>query len=139
MNLLRSLGTVAALLISAEPALGQSSCRPADNQSARLIGIVRQMMKSNDARWVNTRQAYQLPQVADSAVVRVADETICARADSVLNSILPADVKRVPSVYVIRVGDHYVVEEPSDDTKVGLLRLVLTLDSTFAVLARIAN
>ena len=51
----------------------------------------------------------------------------------------PTDVQRSRSVYVIRVGDHYLVEDPSDDTKGGEFQLAITLDSSFAVLARIAT
>jgi hypothetical protein len=101
--------------------------------------MVHQMMRSTDARWVNTRNAYQLPQVPDSAVVLVTNDSVCARADSVLNTILPNDAKPATSAYVIRVGDRYLVEEPSDATKTAQLRLILTLDSKFAVLARIAS
>lgn len=138
-NHLRFLVAIAVLLIGVQPAIAQSACRPSDKESVRLIGVVHQMMNSSDIRWINTRSAYQLPLVDDSAVVRVADDSVCARADSVLNSILPTDVHRPRSAYVIRVGDRYLVEEPSDDTKLGTLRLLLTLDSKFAVLARIAS
>jgi hypothetical protein len=130
---------VAALLLGVRTARAQSPCRPSDYESGRLIGVVHQMMRSTDARWTNTREAYQLPHVADSAVVLVTDDSVCAKADSVLNSILPSDVKPTTSVYVIRVGDRYLVEEPSDNTQLVPLRLILTLDTKFAVLARIAS
>ena len=97
-------------------------------------------VSSTDARWTAARQAYQLPVVSDtSTIALITADSVCSLAASALNSILSQDLRRTRSVYVIQAGDHYVVEDDSDDTKGGEFELVITLSSSFAVLAQIAS
>lgn len=128
-------------LAAGSAALAQGgTCRSADDESARIVAAVKLMMTSADPRWIAARQAYQLPVVSDtSAITLVTADSVCSLAASALNSVLPADIQRTRSVYVIQAGDHYVVEDDSNDTKGGEFQLVITLSSSFAVLARIAS
>jgi hypothetical protein len=75
------------------------------------------------------------PAVADTAIVPITEEAICAAARDAYNAALPA-VKRSPgrSVYVIRVGNVYSVDDPS--VRFGEYGFAMTLDASFAVLAK---
>jgi hypothetical protein len=81
------------------------------------------------------RAVMSLPITADSAVVPVTDQALCAKAREAYVAGLPPELRATTkSVFVIRVGDVYTVDDPS--VKVGKSSVVMTLSSDFAVLSQ---
>lgn len=113
-----------------------STCRAADDESARLISAAKLMVTSTDSRWIQARNAYQLSVVPDTAIALVTDDSVCAQAGSAYNSALADGLRHERSLYVVRVGDRYVVEDPSTDASGAEYRLIVTLSSAFVVLAK---
>jgi hypothetical protein len=76
-----------------------------------------------------------LPTVPASEIVAVTDPKICAAAREAYNSALPP-AQRDPnrSLYVIRVGRVYSVDDPA--LRIGEFGLAMTLDERFEVIAK---
>ncbi|MEP6621834.1 MAG: hypothetical protein ABJE47_21090 [bacterium] len=71
----------------------------------------------------------------DTAIVAVFDEHVCAPLRDAYNSALPsAKQASGRSVYVIRVGTVYVVDDPT--LKFGEFGLKMTIDQSHIVLTQ---
>lgn len=120
----------------------QTQCRAADEETQGRISSLTEMMTSTDSRWINTREAYQLPVVADTAIQVVTDSAVCAQAATAYNAALP-EAARINgrSVYVVRVGTtRYVVwDVASADDLEDEFEIVVVLDSSFTVLGKFAS
>lgn len=94
----------------------QASCHAADRNSAHFIQTVKAMMDSSQS---GMRAQLQLPVVAASQIVLVADTTVCARAGLAADSLVRVwnpDATFTPgpfSLYVIQVGTSYAVVDKS--------------------------
>lgn len=121
--------------------LAQSQCRAADSVTAAQISVVHDMMTRTESRWTATKAAYQLPTVSDSAIVVVADSSVCAQAAAAYNVALPSDLRVTGrSVYVVRVGaTRYLVWDPTRDSGNDEYDVVIVLDSAFSLLASFAT
>lgn len=126
---------LAIILGLAQVASAQSACRPVDAELDERVRLTRRLVTSSDADDINARQRQQLPAVADTSVQPVSVDSICAAARDVYNAELPVAVQQTGrSVYVIRVGDRYVVEDPA--VKFGEFGLMMVMDQSFAVLSK---
>jgi hypothetical protein len=122
-------------LLLAADASAQSACLPTDAELDLRVRATRRLAASGQPDDVNARQHQQLPAVADTSVQAVSVDSICVAARDSYDAALPAAAQRGGRrVYVIRVGDRYVVEDPT--LKFGEYGLMMVLDQAFAVLSK---
>mgnify|MGYP001611718321 CR=1 FL=1 len=116
-----------------------SACVPVDSVSSRVRQTFADIAGGTDAVSASLRLKYQLPAVADSAVVLVQDSHDCARALRALNRDQnTSHAEGLRDVLVIRVGTVFVVSDPG--YKVGEWTPYTVFDSRFKnVLARVAQ
>ena len=114
---------------------GQSACLPGGAELDERLHGTRRLVTSSDAGDVRARGVLRLSAVADSSVQPVSSDSICAAARDAYDAELPVTARRPGrKVYVIRVGDRYVVEDST--LRFGEFGLAMVLDERFAVLSR---
>jgi hypothetical protein len=125
--------TFAALVLGSTSATGQSACLPSDLGMSQRISATSRLLASSDSSDIRAVQHKQLSAVRDSSVQAVTTDSICAAARDSYNAALPSAVQQAGRrVYVIRVGNRYLVEDPT--VMFGEFGMVMVLDDSFAVL-----
>ncbi len=113
-------------------------CRLASDESTALVAYLSKLATATDPATVATRIAYALPVVAATSVVAVTDEIVCAAAADAFNNALdPSNQVAGRSVYVVRVGTVYYVEDPTAGA--GEFAMGMTMDANYAVIAGVAG
>ena len=116
----------------------QSACRAADAELDMRLRATKWVVTSTDAGAMKARQHQQLPAVADTSVQVVTTDSVCAAARDSYNAALPATKQQAGrQVYVIRVGDRYVVEDPT--LRFGEFGLMMVLGQSYMVLSKSAQ
>jgi hypothetical protein len=132
----KSLASMAALVfLSLTPALAhaQAACRPMGREMTMRRDYLSRIVTDSSSEFA--RAMMSLPMAADSAVVPITDPALCAKAREAYVAGLPPELRETTkSVFVIRVGDVYTVDDPA--VKVGKFSVVMTLDADFAVLSQ---
>ena len=134
---MRTLLVVLAVgVAAARSAAAQSVCLAADSLGAPLLEQVRHVASSVDAKMVSYRQYMQIPQTPAGQVQFVTDTRVCTKArDAYTSAIRRTDgVQPSGRVYVIKVGDVYVVHDPVQMT--GEFQIQMTLSRTYKILAK---
>ena len=123
---------VCAVVLLASRAAGQ--CRTTDAQSVNMIRYLKSLTTaaSIDSELVATRQRYQLPAAKASQVTLVTKRQTCSKALATYRTLLPAGTPAPTSLYVVSVGNVYVVWIPAAaNTEWGF---AVVLDSQFVKL-----
>jgi hypothetical protein len=132
------LATATLFVLGASTGRAQSACRSADAELDLRIRVTIQLVTSTDPDDVRARQHQQLPAVADSSVQAIFADSVCIAARDSYDAALPARMQQAGRrVYVIRVGDKYIVEDPT--LKFGEFGLTMVLNQLFAVLGKFAS
>jgi len=121
----------AALLARGPALLGQSgprSCATPDWQSENLITILRQVVSDTGPAADTTRSTYHLEFAAH--VVLVQDSHTCSRGAAAYSRATgdTSAGSRQRRVFVIRVGDRYVVDDPYTPAHAGEFALWCIVD-----------
>lgn len=114
-----------------------ATCRPSSLLVELSVRGYQRLVTSTDTAAVASRHRRQLPAVPASLVSYVTDDAICAKAERAYTAAV--GVRNPPvtpslQVYVIKVGDVYVVWDPVQTG--GEFTTGMTLSSSFKVLAR---
>jgi hypothetical protein len=138
MNILRfgKIGFCAVVLLTSRAA---AQCRTTDAQSVNMIGYLKSLATaaSIDSELVATRRQYHLPAVKASQVTLVTRRQTCSRALATYRTLLPAGMPAPTSLYVVAVGNVYVVWIPAAaGTEWGV---AVVLDSRFVKLESFAT
>lgn len=101
------------IVLGSSPAAAQ--CRSADAETANMIGYLQELVTApaSDRDRVATRKAYHLPAVAAYQVTLVSTSKTCKSALAAYTPLLPAGTPAPTSVYVVAVGNVYVVLTPA--------------------------
>ena len=138
-----SLLAVLTLALGCRPLVASTahragSCAAADTYAVNLVAYMTELATAtDDSEALAARRLYRLPAVDKSAVALVTDERTCRRAVTSVRSDSASATSRVARVYVVRVGDVYVVADP--EPWFGASRAHLVLDRSFATVARVAQ
>ena len=133
MAILR-LGTIGVCVVVFLTSPARAQCRTPDAPSANMIGYLRSLATaaSIDSELVATRRRYRLPAAKASQVTPVTIRKTCSRALATYRTLLPAGTPAPTSLYVVSVGNVYVVWIPAAaNTEWGL---AVVLDSRFVKL-----
>jgi hypothetical protein len=119
----------------ATPSAAQS-CRAADDNSAFMIGDLKSLVSSTNPQNGYQRRDLRIPVVDPSTIVLISQTRTWNKALTAFLTTLPAGYPTpLPtSVYVVKVGDVYVVIHPPPAGLKGDVYAVL--DSKFRVLAK---
>jgi len=133
MDILRfgKIGVCAVVLLASRAA---AQCRTTDAQSVNMIRYLKSLTTaaSIDSELVATRQHYHLPAAKASQVTLVTRKKTCSRALATYRTLLPAGTPAPTSLYVVSVGNVYVVWIPAAaNTEWGF---AVVLDSQFVKL-----
>jgi hypothetical protein len=113
------------------------TCRPSDTYAMNLVAYMTELATAtDDPEALAARRLYHLAPAKASAVSLVTDDRVCRQALAALGGV-PATAGGRARVYVVRVGDAYVVADP--DRKVGDSKGHLVLDRSFAMVARVGE
>jgi hypothetical protein len=127
------LSTLAALVLGSNSATAQSACLPSDLGMTQRINATKQLLASSDSSDIRAAEHKHLSAVKDSIVQAVTTDSVCAAARDSYNTALPSTIQQAGRrVYVIRVGNRYLVEDPT--VMFGEFGMVMVLDDSFAVL-----
>jgi len=121
---------------AARSAAAQSVCLAADSLGAPLLNQIRHVASSADAKMVTYRQCMKIPQTPAGQVQFVTDTRICSKARDAYTAAIKRTDGVQPSgrVYVIQVGDVYVVHDPVQLT--GEFQIQMTLSRNYKILAK---
>jgi hypothetical protein len=116
-----------------------AQCRPADVQTTTMIRYMRQLATATpaDSESVTVRTSYKIPAVAASQVALVTTARICRSALSAFRTAVPLLLAAPSSVYVIAVGNVYVVW--ADGSPLSEWTQHVVFDSKFQILAEFAG
>jgi hypothetical protein len=129
---------LAALLLGGASATAQSACLPQDAGMSQRISATNRLLASSDSGAIRAREHQQLSAVADSSVQAVTTDSICVAARDSYNAALPPAAQQAGRrVYVIRVGNRYLVEDPT--LKFGEFGMMMVLDDSFVVLGQFTS
>lgn len=117
--------------------LTAQSCRPADDRSEFMLNTLKNMMVTTDGHVRASRDFEGIPAVDSADVVLVTDERICDKALRAYNEGVPSGVQGSTSVYVVQVGDAYVVLDPT--RMAGEWAIEMVMDSHFNVISRFGS
>lgn len=114
---MRSLITCCALafvagLANEAPAQPATICRPTDTQAVNMIRYMRELATASlpsDSESVGIRMDYKLPAASASQVLLVQNERTCKSALQSYIGALPASTPKPTRVYVVAVGNTFVV------------------------------
>lgn len=134
----RILLTIGLAVLLASRAAAQSVCRGPDADLDLRVRVTKSFVMRTDAGAVSARQQQGLPAVSDTSVQAILTDSVCAAARDSYNAALPT-AQQQPGrlVYVIRVGNRYVVVDPT--LKFGEFELEMVLDRSYAVLSKSAQ
>lgn len=110
------------------PAAHEAGCVRAAQGARREQRTFMSLMKSHDQGDVQKLGDYRIARVRSSDVKLVTDDDVCQRAANAYSNVLrsPKPDRRVT---LLKVGDRYVVSDPS--FKPDKHRRAVTFDSTF--------
>lgn len=128
-----------ALGAGAFPVAAQSSCRPADQTSARMLQWVKNIATGTGPHAAELRTLTKIPQVTASQVTYVTSSTVCNKALNPYNTetVMQDAATGTPvspsgQIYVVKAGTIYVVWDPVKSA--GSYATYVTLDSKYKVL-----
>jgi hypothetical protein len=128
-----------AIGTGAFPVAAQSSCRPADETSARMLQWVKNIATATGPHAAERRTMTKIPQVSASQVTYVTSSTVCNKALSPYNAetVMQDATTGTPvspsgQLYVVKAGTVYVVWDPVKSA--GSYATYVTLDSKYKVL-----
>ena len=114
------------------------SCAAADTYAVNLVAYMTELATTtDDSDALAARQLYHLPKVRQSAVSLVTDDRTCRRAVRAVRGDAALATSRLARVYVVRVGDVYVVADP--EPWAGASKAQLVLDRNFTRVAAVAR
>jgi hypothetical protein len=101
--------SIVALLVLASPALSQT-CRPADDNSASMLGYLKWLTTRTDVQSGYVRRDFKIPVVDTATIVLVTTSNVCNKVLQTFLAQLPAGFPTpLPtSIYVAKVGSVYV-------------------------------
>src|SRR6185503_7039789 len=99
------------LLGAAHNARAQTSCRAANAESDRFLGVLNRMMQDDEA---DLRTSLSVPLVNSSQITLVSDSTACALAGQAIDSLAHAinPVQHTPAsipLFVFQIGTSYAI------------------------------
>jgi hypothetical protein len=112
MSRLATFFSVSLLLLgAAHDASAQSTCRAADGESARFLGVLTRMMQADEA---GLRTSMSVSLVDTSQIVLVTNSTVCVQAGQALDSLAYAinPVTHSPAsipLFVFQIGTSYAI------------------------------
>ena len=133
------IACLASLLLAAPAAAeAQAGCRPVDDHAEGLREYALQLATEQSPQMDSTRQRYGLVRVAEAEVQIVADDRqVCAAAARKFQHELGEKGKAERQVYVVRIGDRYLVTDPT--ATAGEFHLHMVFDRHFKLLASFAG
>lgn len=135
------LAIVAGLLLFAPIHLGaqqEPGCRPVDEEAEGLRDYAVQLATEQTPRMDAKRQRYGIVAVPESEVqIVVNDRQLCAAAARKFQREFGDKGKVVRQVYVVRIGDRYLVSDPT--ARVGEFTAHMVFDKHFKLLASFAG
>lgn len=121
-------------------AQGPGRCQVAGDEAAALLSYGKALATDTDSVYVATRQRYHIPATDSLNVALVTSDSICALAGDAYNSHLSTahQIANRP-VYVVRIGNVYIVSDPSF-LPPGVHGLIpnMVFDASFVLLAQFA-
>lgn len=123
------LGCLAALV--GVSGLSAQDCLPEDDHLEGLFGYAIDLATSSDELYAASRDTFNVPATTVSEVERVFDNAICKEAAKKYKQEFTVQGP-APDVYVVRVGERYLVTDPL--TFMGEFSLYLVLDLGFNVM-----
>lgn len=128
--------TATIALFGAGNLSARSACLPADEALDQRIHLTIRLVTSTEPDYVRAREYQQLPAVPASEVQAIAVDSVCATARDSYNAALPLEMQQGGRrVYLVRVGDRYVVEDPG--LRLGEFGLAMIMDRSFVVLRKL--
>jgi hypothetical protein len=109
----------------------ETPCHGSDAHSAHVIAHLRQVGAATDPKAVAWRANVHLP--ADTGIVLVTDPAVCAAARRAYERDADLGGKRSDFVYVVKMGNAYVVSNPT--FKAGEWVWQFVYDDEFRLLA----
>ncbi len=136
---LRLVAALAAamLVIGSHASAQDAGCRPTDANAEGLRQFAVRLATDPSARMEAKRQRYSLVPVAATEVQIVTDPQTCATAARKFKHGLGESGKSDRQVYVVRVGDRYIVYDPT--AKAGEFEVHMVFDKHFKLLASFAG
>ena len=114
------------------------SCAAADTYAVNLVAYMTELATAtDDGDALAARRLYHLPAVDAKSVSLVADDATCRRVVASVRGDAALATSRLAHVYVVRVGDIYVVADP--EPWAGASRAHVVLDNRFTTVATVAK
>lgn len=131
-----------AAMVLASPSRGvldaqEAGCRPTDEHVQGLREYALQLATEQSADMDSLRTRYGIVRVDASQVEIVSDARTCASAARKFKHELGEHGKSDRQVYVVRVGERYIVSDPT--AKAGEFEVHMVFDKHFKLLATFAG
>jgi hypothetical protein len=117
----------------------QSSCRPPDEASERMLQWVKNIATGTDEHAADVREHTRIPFVSASQITYVTSQSVCNKALSPYNARAAtqdastgASIAPSGSLYIVKAATVYVVWDPAKSA--GEYAYYVTLDSKYKVL-----
>ena len=137
-----ALSALCIAFVSSNEANGQGTgrCQSGGDEADALLSYGKELATSTDSIYVATRQRYHIVATDSSNVALVTSDSVCSLAGDAYNAHLSvAHQVANRAVYVVRVGDVYIVTDPSFlPTGVHGLIPNMVFDANFVLLAQFA-
>ena len=137
MNLrMLALSAVTLFVFAATSGAQGAGCRPTDEHAHALREYAVLLATEQSPQMDRTRHQYGIVVVPASEVKLVTDTQTCGAAARKYKHVLRKKGKSDHLVYVVRVGERYIVYDP--DEKVGEFTVHMVFDKHFVLLASFA-
>jgi hypothetical protein len=131
------LAAVILVAVSGVSAAQEPGCRATDENAEGFRDYAVQLATEQSPEMIQTRQTYGIVAVPETEVQIVTDRQTCAAAARKYKHALGEHGKSDRLVYVVRIGERYVVYDP--DEKAGEFTVHMVFDKHFKLLATFAG
>lgn len=129
-------GRISAILLTSPRS---RRCRTTGDEALVLVAYAKMLAADTSGEMQAKRTSYYIPPTDTANVELVTDDAVCARAGDAFNADLPPSLRITNrAVYVVRIGQVYIVTDPTAQPVRGGLVPNIVFDRRFRVLARFA-